>query len=115
MERLKWEEDREKREKESLKEHARLHKLFVEDRLSFEREKKRMIDEIINNAEDEEHRNGLRALQESWDKRMRGAGSKHNRLVLAQTIFWDHFYEKWYPSIQEFNFILNGKSDCEKS
>ena len=36
--------------------HARLSKLFKEDRLGFERERKRMIDEIINSEEDEEKR-----------------------------------------------------------
>ncbi|MBW1672621.1 MAG: hypothetical protein JRJ45_03075, partial [Deltaproteobacteria bacterium] len=54
MERLKWEQEKEKREKESLEKHARLSKLFKEDRFAFERERKRMIDEIINSVEDEE-------------------------------------------------------------
>lgn len=109
MERLMWEKEKENREKESLEEHARLSKLFKQDRLSFERERKRKIDEVINSAEDEEQRNRLRALQESWDKKMRGAGSRHNRFVLAQTFFWQHFHEIWHPAIEKFNSILNGK------
>lgn len=109
MERLKWEEEKEKREKESLEKHARLSKLFKEDRFAFERERKRMIDEIINSVEDEEQRNRLWALQESWDKKMKGAGSRHNRLVLSQTFFWEHFHEIWHPTIQKFNFILSSK------
>ena len=103
MERFKWEEEKEKRVKESLERHVRLSKLFNEDRLSFERERKRMIDGVIESVEDEGQRQRLRSLQESWDKKMRGAGSKHNRFVLAQTFFWEHFYEVWQPAIQQFN------------
>jgi hypothetical protein len=111
MERLMCE--KEKREKESLEEHARLSKLFKQDRLAFERERKRKTDEVINSVEDEEQRNRLRALQESWDKKMRGAGSRHNRFVLAQTFFWQHFHEIWHPAIEKFNFALNGKTSSK--
>jgi len=47
MKSLKWEEEKEKREKGSLEKHTGLSKLFKEDRFAFERERKRMIDEII--------------------------------------------------------------------
>ncbi len=113
MDRLKWEEERQKREKESLERHVRLSKLFKEDRFAFERERKRMIQEVIDSSEDEEQRNRLLALQESWDKKMRGAGSRHNRFVPAQTFFWDHFFETWTPAIQQFNLHLNGKTGRE--
>lgn len=109
MKRLKWEEEKEKRKKVSLEKHARLSKLFKEDRFAFERKRKRMIDEIINSVEDEEQRNRLRALQESWDKKMRGAGSRHNRFIQAQTFFWEHFHETWHPSILKFNCLLNNE------
>jgi len=109
MEGLKWEKEKEKREKESLEKHARLSKLFKEDRFAFERERKRMIDEIINSVEDEDQKDRLRVFQESWDKKMRGAGSRHNRFVQAQTLFWEHFHETWHPTIQKFNFLLNSK------
>jgi len=109
MKSLKWEEEKEKREKESLEKHARLSKLFKEYRFAFERERKRMIDEIINSVEDEEQKNRLRAFQESWDKKMRGAGSRHNRFIQAQTLFGEHFHETWHPAIQKFNFLLNNK------
>jgi len=99
MERFKWEEEKEKREKESLARHVRLSKLFNEDRFAFERERERMIDGVINSVEDEEQRRRLRSLQESWNKKMRGAGSKYNRFVLAQTFFWEHFHEVWQPAI----------------
>jgi len=111
MENLNWEEKREKREKDALDRHAWLHKLFVEDRLAFERERKRIIDEFLNSVEDEERRNKLRDLQNSWDTKMRHAGSAHNRFVLAQTFFWEHFYEVWNPAIQEANLRLKGKHE----
>ena len=94
--------EKQKVEKEALKEHARLSRLFKEDRFAFERERKRMIDEIINSAKDEEERNRLHALQDSWDKKMRNAGSKYNRFILSQTLFWEHFYEVWQPALEPF-------------
>lgn len=111
METSKWEEEKEKRTEESLRWHARLSKLYREDPFAFEREKKRMIDEVINSAEDEKQREKLKALQNAWDKKMKGAGSKHNRFVLAQSFFWDHFHETWYPTLQKFNGTLKGGSD----
>ena len=84
MRSIKWREKKEEREKTAIKEHARLHRLFVEDRLSFERERKKLIDEVINRAETGEQKQRLKDLQKRWDKRMRGAGSKYNRFVLAQ-------------------------------
>jgi len=60
---------------------------------------------------DEDQRQKLKALQADWDRKMRGAGSRHNRFVLAQTFFWDHFYEKWHPSVQKFNALLNNQSE----
>ncbi len=108
MENWTLEDKRKEREKESLKKHARLCALFKKNRFAFELERKKMIDEIINSSEDEEQRNSLRAIQASWDKRMKGAGSSHNRFVLAQTFFWEHFHEIWQPGIQKYNFQLNG-------
>ena len=109
MKKINWEEDKKKREEEALKRHARLSRLFKENRFAFELERKKMIDEVINSPDDEEQRKSLRALQDSWDKKMKGAGSRHNRFVLAQTFFWEHFHEVWQPSIQKYNYILNGR------
>lgn len=106
MDESKLEKERAQKDKESLERHRRLSKLFKEDRLSFERERKRMIDELVNSVEDEDQRERLRSLQASWDKMMRGAGSPQNRLVLAQTFFWSHFHEVWHPSIREFSTLL---------
>lgn len=106
-----WFESKEKREKESLENHARLSKLFREDRLSFERERKRMIDAVIESSGSEEQRERLRYFQASWDKRMKGAGNPHNRLVLAQAFFWEHFHEVWHPNIKALNDTLNHQAD----
>jgi hypothetical protein len=100
MENLNWEKGRQERQRKALENHARLSRLFKEDRLAFQREQKRMIDELINSIEDEKQRNRLRAFQESWDKKMREAGSKHNRFVLAQTLFWEHLHKIWNPTIK---------------
>jgi hypothetical protein len=98
-------EEQEKRKEKALENHARLHRLFVEDRLSFERERKRTIDEFINSVKDDAQRENLRALQDSWDRKMRNAGSKHNSFVLAQTLFWEHFNEVFQPTMQKFSTI----------
>lgn len=102
-------EDKEERKSASLERHSRLSKLFKEDRLAFDRERKRLIEEVIQSVRNEGQKEKLRALQASWDKKMRGAGSAHNRFVLAQTFFWDHFHNTWLPAIQEFKGVLKGK------
>jgi len=107
-----WREKREEIRNQALAKHTRLSRLFQEDRLSFERERKRMIDEFLNGVEDEEMRGRLRSMQDSWDRKMRHAGSRENRFVLARTLFWEHFFGTWLPAIHRFNFVLNGGEDC---
>ena len=102
METLKWEEQREDRAKAALERHSRLHKLFVEDRLGFERERKKLIHGFIDSVEDENRQMRLQALQDSWDEKMRNAGSAHNRFVLAQTLFWKHVEENWCPAMEQW-------------
>ncbi len=98
-----WEAERKSNEKRAIEEHERLHRLFKENRFAFELERKKMVNEIIENAGSEAQKNRLRKMQESWDKTMKNAGSKHNRLVLAQHLFWEHVNNIWNPSIQEFS------------
>lgn len=107
MEKKNIQEERDREREASLRRHERLHRLFVEDRLSFERERKRLINEFFDSIEDQEKRDRMKALQDSWDKRMRNAGSAHNRLVLAKAFFWSHFHEVWHPAIQDLNAALN--------
>ncbi len=103
---LLWEEEKEQRREESEKRHARMAALFVEDRLAFERERKRLLDEFFSSVEDDDMRRRLRALQSSYDDKMKHAGSAHNRFVLAQTFFWDNFHKNWQPGIQKINSLL---------
>jgi len=85
MENLDWEKGRQERQRKALENHARLSRLFKEDRLAFQREQKRMIDEVINSIEDEGQRNRLRAFQESWEKKMREGAIG---LSVSITISW---------------------------
>ena len=107
---LNWAEEKEEREKASLKNHKQLSRLFKKNRFRFEIERKKMIAGIIDSAEGEELKTKLRALQSSWDKRMKSAGSEHNRYVLAQTFFWEHYHEKWHPAIKKLSQSLNRNS-----
>ncbi len=108
---MEWEHNKEEREQKALKRHALLSKLFREDRFTFEMERRRMIEEIIESAEDEEQRCALRDLQAGWDRKMKGAGTLQNRFVLAKTFFWEHFHNVWHPAIEEINRKLNRTRD----
>jgi Protein of unknown function (DUF3135) len=98
-----WAKQKEEWRRESLEEHARLSKLFREDRFAFEQERKRRLVEIIDSARDEAEKERLRTVQDAWDKNMRNAGSRHNRFVLAQSLFWEHFYEVWQQTLEQMN------------
>jgi hypothetical protein len=71
-------------------------------------------EEIINSARNEKEKESLRALQATWDKRLKNAGTKENRFVFAQSMFWDHFNNVWAPAIQDLNVALNGSADKKK-
>ena len=102
-----WAEQKEEREKAALEKHKRLSRLFRENRFLFELERKKMVAEVIDSAPDEAQREKLRSIQATWDKRMKSAGSKHNRYVLAQSFFWEHFHEEWHPAIRKISQALN--------
>ncbi len=77
------------RKKKWIEDHDRLSRLFVEDRLSFERERKRRIADTIQNSLSETRRPRLINLQKKWDSILRHAGSDQNRFVLIKTLFWN--------------------------
>jgi hypothetical protein len=106
MDRFRWEEEKEQRQAEYLKRHEYMARLFVEDRLTFERERKRLLDEFFNGIEDEDRRRRLRTLQTSFEEKMKHAGSARNRFVLVQTFFWDHFLKTWQPCIRKMDTLL---------
>ena len=96
----------------TVSEHERLSELFRTNRFMFELERKKMIKQVIDSAP-EDQREGLLAIQAKIDKRMKGAGSKENRLVLMQDMFWDHFMNVWKPAIDDLNTTLNGVKSNE--
>jgi hypothetical protein len=108
---LKGHERKEERKKAALEKHQRLSRLFREDRLAFERERRKMIQEVIESAGDEALKRKLLDFQSTWDKRMKGAASEHNRFVLAQTFFWEHFHNAWQPAVIRLKDLLNQKKD----
>jgi hypothetical protein len=107
MHSTEWADQKEEREKAALKKHKRLSRMFKEDRFRFELERKEMIADIINSAPDEALRKKLHSMQATWDRRMKSAGSPHNRYVLAQSFFWEHFHERWHPAITKASQALN--------
>jgi len=111
MDMSNWSQEKEQREKASLERHARLSKLYQENRFAFELEQKKRIADLIKSVEDPEQRRRLRSMQADWDKKMKNAGCLHNRYVLAQTFFWEHFHEKWQPALQQFSRRLGNDDD----
>ena len=114
MDPLNWEKDQELREEQALEEHARLHRLFKENRFAFELERKQAIEAVIQSARTEEMKERLRALQASWDHTMKHAGPKENRLVLAKTLFWDHFHQVWTPAIRQLQAVFQGGAEKQQ-
>jgi len=91
--------DQSERKERWLAEHERLSNLFIEDRLSFERERKRRIDKTINRSHSTTGQRRLRELQRNWDNILRHAGSEHNRFVLIQMLFWNQVRDVWTPAL----------------
>ncbi len=81
--------NRSERERKWLEEHERLTRLFKEDRLTFERVRRRRIDRAIGRSRTRAGRIRLRELQNNWDAILKHAGSEHNRFVLIQMLFWN--------------------------
>ena len=71
----------------------------------------KQISEDLLKAKTEDERNRLRAIQNSWDNKMKSAGSRYNRFVLAQTFFWEHFHQNWKPAIEEFSNQMKKKAE----
>jgi hypothetical protein len=108
-------EDREERKRASLERHSRLSTLFKEDRFAFDRERKRLIEDVIQSVGNEGQKEKVMALQASWDKRMRGAGSAHSRFVLAQTFSWDHFHNTGCRLSRSSRAFSRGKESLVRS
>ncbi len=94
--------DKSELRKKWLKEHDRLARLFVEDRLSFERERKRRIERAINRSQTPGGKTSLRELQQNWDHILKHAGSPHNRFLLIQMLFWNQVRGVWGPALNSY-------------
>jgi len=90
--------DREKIEKEALAKHAKRSKQYEENPFMFEINRRKEIEVFINSCS-EENQPALRELQATWDAAMKGAGSQHNRLVIAEGMLMHHFINKFKPTI----------------
>ncbi len=90
------------RRKKWAEEHDRLSRLFVEDRLTFERERKRRIEKTITGGHSAAAKIRLRELQKNWDKILTRAGSPHNRFVLIQMLFWNQVRDVWSPALNDY-------------
>ena len=97
--------DRQSRlKKQALADHERLSRLFIENRFKFELERKRAIEKKLNKIKNEKLRDDLIKLQAKWDNILKNAGSKHNRFVLIQMLFWDHVNDYFRPALNCFSF-----------
>lgn len=86
---------------EFLEEHDRLANLYVTNRFAFEKERKRIINETINNMScREELKEKLRAQQKDWERILRGTGSAENRFAMIQALFWHQVVNNFQPALQ---------------
>ncbi|MEH0020683.1 MAG: DUF3135 domain-containing protein [Desulfobacter sp.] len=88
-------------EEEALAEHARLSKLFKENRFMFELERKKAIENTINSTGHEALKKELEKLQREWDSILRSSGSPQNRLVMIQMLLWDFVHNRWLPALRK--------------
>jgi hypothetical protein len=98
-----------------LKEFDRLVKLFRDDRFGFERERKRLLEEVIAGSPSEKSRDNLRALQENWNRVMRGAGSNQNRLVMSHVLLQDHVANVHIPTLRACKLKTPESEDSTES
>ncbi len=94
--------DETERKKRWIEEHDRLSRLFVEDRLTFERERRRRIEKFINRSHSIKGKTKLLELQNNWDHILKHAGSEQNRFVLIQMLFWNQVRDVWRPAVNHY-------------
>lgn len=99
--------DKQKREEQALATHKRLSQLFVNDRMAFERERREIIRNFIEQHEPQRQKD-LKELQDKVDHVLHGAKSPHNRLVLMKMLFWDQIHNKFLPAL---NNVVQASSE----
>ena len=105
--------DKEKIKEEALKNHEKMSTLFKNNRFMFEIETKKQIQEFIDNAP-LKHKKGLIELQKKWNTAMKGAGSKHNRLAIAQNILMDHIINNFQPAVESLKETIQNVGVCNR-
>lgn len=91
-----------------LDEHERLADLFVRDRFAFEQERKRILNETIDNYYScEKWKEQLRTQQKELDSILKSVGSAENRFAMAQALLWHHLVNNWQPGLKERATTLN--------
>ncbi len=98
---------REKSQQQDMDEIEKLATLFREDRLGFERERRRLIRETIEGYEDRRLREALEKQQRHLDRVLRKSGSSQNRLSLIQALFWDQVVNRFIPALQGTSSRIN--------
>lgn len=81
--------------------HERMSRLFKENRFQFELERKKAIEELIDESPTEHRKEALRSLQKRWDTVVNHSGARHNRLVMAEVFFWDFVRDVWLPALSK--------------
>lgn len=94
------------RKEKSLQDFDRLSRLFAEDRFSFEQERKRLIEDTINECKSAALRSLLWDLQYKLDTVLKHSCSEQNRFVLMKMFFWDHIHNVLIPSLSGYDRAL---------
>lgn len=92
------------RHEQYLAEHSRLARLFATDRFAFELERKRILQENIDEMCNPQQR---KAEQKKLDKMLKGIGSGENRFALIQALLWHHMINNWQPKIERCSTALH--------
>ena len=98
-------EELQRMEAETLKEHKRMFDLYEIDPFKFEAEKKEKIEEFINSVP-EEHKESLRILQKEWDESMNESGSPQDRMMMAKKVLFKHIMSKFQPAVEDLKDYL---------
>lgn len=91
--------DKEEIRKNAEKEHKRLSDLYRENPFCFEKEKRRLIREVIDSAP-EYMQEDLKEFQKKIDEELK-KGGRQNRFAVIQSLFWNHFFDVWKPTFDE--------------
>ncbi|HEB50298.1 MAG TPA: DUF3135 domain-containing protein [Desulfobulbus sp.] len=100
---------------QSAEEHERLAALFREDRLAFERERRRLIKDTIARYDDKDLRDSLERQQQLLDRALRGSGSPENRLSLISALFWDQVINRFLPALDGTSRRIKAQAPTELS